>query len=321
MSTTSGVTSFRLLTSELVNEAFALLQMSIEGASISAEMYNEGVRTLNILMAKFQDYGLHLWTYDEGILFLEGGKSVYIIEESKSTNEYYQTHLTADATSPTTTFTVNTDLSTYNVATEETPAVDWFVGIMKNDNALFWSTVVTYDSGTGALEIADAIDGDANENCTVFLYKNTIKEIDRILQMRRTDYLVNDSPLDFTSRDEYFRLPNKDSLGIPAQSYYSRGLPYGKLYLWPAAQDSQTLIRFIYERKLEDFVNVDDCPDIPKYWIEALTAQCAKRLGIKYRVPPIVMQEVKELAETSLNEALAYDNEQHDIEFSVNRRV
>lgn len=320
MSTTSGVTSFRLLTSELVNEAFALLQMSIEGASISSEMYNEGERTLNILMAKFQDMGLHLWSYTEGILFLEGGKYVYIPEQNKATNEYYQTYLTADATSPTTSFTVNTELDTYNVATPEDPAVDWFVGIMKNDNELFWSTVVTYDAGTGALEIADAIDGDADENCTVFFYKTQIQELDRVLEIRRTDNLLNDSPLDFTSRDEYFRLPTKTSQGIPAQSYYSRELPYGKLYLWPTPTDSQTLIRFTYERKLQDFVDVDDCPDIPKYWIEALTAQCARRLGIKYRVPPAIMAEVKELAETALNEALAYDNEQHDISFSVNRR-
>ncbi len=320
MSTTSGQTSFRLLTSELVNEMYALLQMSIEGASISDEMYNEGVRTLNILIAKFQDQGLHLWSYTEGILFLQGSKGIYIPEQSKATNEYYQTSLTADATSPTVNFTVDTDLSTYNVATESTPTTDWNVGIMKDDNELFWSTVVSYDSGTGALEIADAIDGDASENCVVFFYENTIQEIDRVLEMRRTDNLQNDNPLDFVSRDEFFRLPLKTTEGIPAQSYYARELPYGKVYLWPVPQDSRTLVRFIYERKLQDFVDVDDCPDIPKYWIEALTAQGAVRLGIKYRVPPMVMNEIKILAETALNEALAYDNSIYDIEYSVNRR-
>ena len=136
---------------------------------------------------------------------------------------------------------------------------------------------------------------------------------------RLTDNLVNDTPINQISREEYFNLPLKTSSGIPAEAYFDRHLPQGIIYLWPEPQDSKTLIRFIYERKIEDFIDNDDCPDFPKYWIEALVYNLAKRLAIKYRVPQAVKMDVNQMADETLNEALAFDNEVTDLSISLNR--
>ncbi|MGB2264778.1 MAG: hypothetical protein ACPH3C_06300, partial [Glaciecola sp.] len=69
---TSGSTSFRLLTYDIVKEAFTYcgIALDTEGEALTAGYLSEGKRSLNTMIATWQAQGIHLWTYQEGYLFL-----------------------------------------------------------------------------------------------------------------------------------------------------------------------------------------------------------------------------------------------------------
>lgn len=108
---------------------------------------------------------------------------------------------------------------------------------------------------------------------------------------------------------------------MPSEAYYQRKLPEGLLKVWQTPRNSATLINFTYERKIDDFVNNDDCADVPKYWLEAMCYGLADRLKIKYRVPPQLSQEIGAAATGALAQALTFDDENYDLSVSIDRSV
>lgn len=309
---TSGDTSFRLLAIDLLNEAYSILQMGTEGEDLTPEMFAQGFRTMNMMVATWQAQGIHLWSYDDATLFLEAGKESYVLENSNCTNRFLETTSTTATTISGTTI----DLTSVDELFD-----DWFIGFLTPTGSIFWTTVATSGITGNTVTVNDAFTEVLPIGTTVFYYETKVRPVERVLGLRRASLVGNDVPINLISRQEYFDLPSKKSVGLAAEGYYSRELPRGILYLWQVPENSCSLIKVEYERKLEDFVNNDDCPDFPKYWMEALAYNLAKRLAIKYRIPPIIKQDVDLMAMETLNQALNFDQEVTDISISLNREV
>lgn len=308
---TSGSTSFNLTCNGIIREAFDLLEMATEGEDYTAEEYVRARRSLNLMLATWQAQGIHLWTYTEATLFLEADVQSYILENVKATNRELRTALTSAAVDTDTTVTLDSVSELADM---------WVIGIMKDDNNLFWTTVNGAPTGN-VVTLTDALDGDAAAGNTVFYYETGVAPIERVLEMRRSDGFVNDTPIDQVSHQEFFDLPFKTATGGLSQAYYDRQRGNGVLYIWPVPDNSLQLVRLTTERRLEDFVDTDDDPDIPKYWLEAMVTNLARRLGVKFRVPKDVLVEVKEMAVDALDLALSFDVEVTDISVSLNREV
>lgn len=308
---TSGSTSFNLTTNEIAREAFEVLQMATEGEDYTGSEYVSARRSLNLMLATWQAQGIHLWTYTEVTLFLVAGQQAYILESSNATNEHTRTVLTSAAVDTDVTVTLDdvTDL-----------ADGWFIGIMKNDNNLFWTTVNGAPVGND-VTLTDALDGDAAADQEVFFYETGVAPVERVLNIRRTDGFINETPLNHISHQEFFDLPTKTATGGLSEAYYDRQRDNGVLYLWAVPADSQQLVKLTSERRLEDFVDTDDDPDFPKYWLEAAIFNLAVRLAIKFRVPDEIYQRVEKLAEDTLSQALSFDVEITDFSVSLNRET
>jgi hypothetical protein len=82
------------------------------------------------------------------------------------------------------------------------------------------------------------------------------------------------------TRDEYDRLPVKDSAGTPTTFYYDRQREAAVLYVWPvlAAATGQT-IEYTYERELEDMTNIAQEVDVPGEWWSAVVYNLALRMA------------------------------------------
>ena len=309
---TSGSTSFRLTTYGLIKEAYAYCGMSLdtEGEALTAGYLSEGKNALNTMIATWQAQGIHLWTYQEAYLFLEQGVNSYILEQVRATNRYLTT---------TTTTAIVAAGNTVSLASTAEVDAGWYIGVMDSDNNLVWRVVndvtdpaVTIDS-TWPANIALGAD--------VYYYEAAVRPVERVLDVRRTTLssTTNETPVAFESHQHFFRLPNKETQGSISEATYDRTLSEGVLYVWATPANSNEQVRFTYERKIEDFIDNDDCPDFPKYWMEALTFNLAKRLAAKYNSSDRRKLEIKELAYETLEQALSFDNANYDVDITINQ--
>jgi hypothetical protein len=321
----SGSTAFRMTTDDVITEAFSIMQIGIEGESLTPERFANGKRSLNLLLGTWQAQGIHLWTYEEGTLFLEAGKNSYTLEQVQATNYYTLTTTTVASLATDTVVTLATTELKIDQEGTDNLDTDWYIGFLKADNNLFWTTVVSASGDD--ITITDGIPEDMAIGTQVIFYRDKVRAVERLHSTRRIDgfytgtTLTNEVPVALESHQEFFDLPTKGATGVTSLSYYQRKLPEGILWVWQTPQDSLKPINFTYERKLEDFVLNDDCADVPKYWLEALCYGLADRLKIKYRVPPQLSAEIATMADRALSQALEFDDANYDLSVSINREV
>ena len=76
--TTSGSTDFGLVTNTLVEEAASLAGISSEGEAVSAYIYTQGARSLNLIAKAWSASG-HLWIKTEASVTLVGAQANYAL--------------------------------------------------------------------------------------------------------------------------------------------------------------------------------------------------------------------------------------------------
>jgi len=309
---TSGSTSFRLTTYDMVKEAFGWVGIGLdtEGEALTAGYLSEGKRSLNMMIATWQAQGIHLWTYQEAYLFLEQGVNSYILEQVRATNRYLKT---------TTTTAILSAGNTVNLTSVSEIDADWYIGVMNSSNNLVWRTVSAV--ADPLVTINDTWGENIDAGADVYYYQNQVRPVERVLDVRRTTLAstTNETPIAFESHQHFSRLPNKETQGSVSEATYDRTLAEGVLYVWATPANSCEQVRVTYERKIEDFIDNDDCPDFPKYWMEALTYNLAKRLAGKYNCSDRRKLEIKEMALETLNQALDFDNANYSVDISINR--
>jgi len=135
----------------------------------------------------------------------------------------------------------------------------------------------------------------------------------RIINCERKDTDNITTPMTFMELSEYEDLSNKETTGTPVNFYYSPDLPDGTLKVWPtpdAAAAAEYTVEIIYHAPFEDFDASTDDPDFPQEWLEALVYGLALRLAPKYgSLTPYEMNNLRKMAEDSLNLALSWDVE------------
>lgn len=136
----------------------------------------------------------------------------------------------------------------------------------------------------------------------------------RVLSVRRrvTSGAI-DSPLREMSRAEYFDLGNKTTAAVPSGWYYDPQRATGTLYLHPTASTAtaaaQTL-KITYLRKIQDFDESNNDPDLPQEWLDALVWNLADALSTAYPVNNArLAAKVERRAAQSLAEIEAFDTE------------
>jgi hypothetical protein len=294
----SGNYTLALTVNEGANASYGLLQSDGDGETLSGTMFNDFKRYGNLLLKEWQSHGLHLWSQTEGTLFLRNSQEKYDfrLSATKFSNEWFETTTTADTTAGAFTFLVTsaTDIQ-----------ADDKIGIIQNDNDLFWTTVVRKSGLT--ITVKDAITLATVSGAQVRNYRDTFKPISRVPRngIRRREDSDYEIPIIHSSRKEYFNLPNKSIDGTPIQAYYDRqdiaGEKYGVMYLWSPPVSSIPVINFTYERKLQIMTLGTETIDIPEYAQEAFIFSIAEKLIFKYGASPersaMIRQEAFRLRE------------------------
>lgn len=294
----SGVFTFDLTLNELLEESFDRLQIGADGETLTGDMQKRGKRSLNLMIKEWEQQGIHLWSYTEGVLFLQVGQASYDFSIANVTNEFFETTLAADAAISATSITVVSDAEML---------VGDNIGIILADNNIQWTTIASLP-GSEVVNINDALTGAANSGSFVRNYRGTFIPVKRVLDVRRREGSDYEIPIVFESRKDYFNLPNKEQQGTPIQAYYQRGRDNGTMFLWNTPSSSIPVINFTYERALQIMVNGTDTLDFPQEFQEAVIANLAVKLIPKYGASVELAQELKLWAAESLSLALNFDS-------------
>lgn len=317
--TTSGIYDLALSLNEVASEAFDILGQGVDGETLSGNQFSRAKKSANLMLKEWQTQGIHLWSYTEATLFLEVGRAKYDFrkDDVRVANTFFETATTAA--------TVAGDIS-FNVTSNDDIEPNDIIGIIQEDNDLFWTTVFASDSDV--VTVIDPIPLATLINAQVYSYRpetttNTVLvPISKILDVRRKETTDYEIPIIFESREDYFNLPNKNQLGTPIQAYYARqdvaGEVGGIMYLWSPPQSSVPVINFTYERKLQILVSADDTVDIPDFAQEAFVYGLAKRLLLKYGgITPQKAAFITAEADKKVNDMLSYDQAVYPINLDM----
>lgn len=308
---TSGSVNFTMNRDDIITDAMEDLGIINAGETLVIDDVQSCARKLNMMVKAWMAQGIHLWAMEEATLFLGVGTQTYSLGSTGThcTNTYVQTTLSTDEAIGSTSIGITS--ATGMSASDN-------IGIVLDDGTIHWTTISGAPSTTTT--IASGLASAASSGNVVFSYTTKINRPLRIISAYRRNIDDNDTPIDVVSRQEYADLANKTTPGKTNKVFYDPQLTNGTLYAWPTPDLATDVIRFWYERPLEDFDAATDNPDFPIEWAEALVAGLVYRIGRKYGATPAEMNYYKADADEKLQIALGFDRETASVMFQPDTR-
>lgn len=115
-----------------------------------------------------------------------------------------------------------------------------------------------------------------------------------LLSVRHVLSATNYRVLAQWNRDQFYRLPNRASVGNPTAYYLAKGVDSTAIHIWPVPATDITL-HVDYSRAADTITSVDQTLDINQEWQEAvilgLASRCAGMFGTT-RVDPAAVQRI-----------------------------
>jgi hypothetical protein len=301
---TSGSVSFNLTALQIINKAFGKIGVKVAEQALTDDEEQDGIDTLNLMIKAWAAQGLHLWAKDEGVLFLDVGKTDYNLGPSGDEAAQFDDFIGTT----TTVAKVATD-TIIAVASSTGMVVGDKIGVELDDNTRHWTTILTVDSST-QVTLTAGLPSASKSGSTVFTFTNLVERPNRVLSCRRKTFGDdNEIPVIKWSRDEYFNQVNKISQGTVVNCYYSPQLTNGRMYVWQTASSVNDFLRFTFERQLEDVTAETENIDFPPEWLQAVIYNLASLLADDYSVPPVKQQSVDAKAVQFLDDLLGWDEE------------
>ncbi len=307
---TSGSIDFTMTGFEIVEKAVAIVAERSSEIPLQNNEVSDGLNALNRMAKHFQGQGLHLWKREEGVLFLDPGITSYKLgpqgAEATMLDDFIDAEITVAALSGVNVITV--DDTTGMQGLIDSGVAD-FIGIELDDGTRQWTTIANVSSST-ELQITDNLTDDVAIGNSVFTFTTLIERPLRIEAARRLR-LGDNSEIELNkwARQQYFAQTNKNSKGTPTNFYYTPQLGNGEIFIWQTADSVNQLLKFTFQRSIEDFDTSADTLDFPIEWADALVWGLAARIGFEYQAPLQKMQLIKQNADQFLDDMLGWDEE------------
>lgn len=316
--TTSGTASFNPAVTFMVTSALRRIGAISEDEQPSGGQWRDSLFAMNAMVKEWQATGIHVWTEEEAIMWLQTLQERYTFGGTNTTeacdaHAYVFQELGVNAVAGALTITL------------EEPAVGFLdtnrIGIQLDSGVIQWTTINGAPAGN-IVTITDALLGNCSQGNFAWSYSPGEK-IGRPLKIPRCRRLqwngLTITPLgDMLSRQEYMDLPNPLQPGTPNQAFYDPRRETGDLYVWQPVNDAAVFaMRFTWMRSIQDFLLPNNTADFPQEWIDPLTWNLAARIGPDYNWPQQVRDEIKDQAMRSYDVVQGWDRESEDILFGI----
>jgi hypothetical protein len=300
--TTSNSTDFALTRDQIIQAAALETGDVAEGETLGATTVTTYALRLNSWVKSLMANGAKLWAMKQATLFLSADTAQYALGATGThcSTVYVQTTLSTD----------EAELSTsLGLTAFAGMAASDNIGIVLDDGTIHWTTISGAPGATTT--IATGLPSAAAAGAVVFTYTTKINRPQRIdgEAMYWRSPQGQDTPDKLISRAEYAQLSNKSSSGKLVQAFYDPQLINGQLYVWPAPDSAGDVLRFWYERILEDFDTGTNTPDFAIEWGEALILGLASKMAPSAGMPLSERQDLERRAGQALATAEGYDKE------------
>lgn len=303
--TTSGSTNFTMTAEEMLRDALYKIEALEEGEQITGEHTVSGLRAMNRILKRWNTHQLR-WARREGTVFLNPNQQQYSLPgDNCASGRWGYTKLNGALTASATAVTVD---STAPGQPHPDMAGTNIIGIELSDGSRHWDVVSSVDSST-TLTLTTGVSGAASDDASVIWYATEIERPVRVFNMRRGTYSGAEVPIDPVSRDFYMNQPNKASSSTPTMVHYAPEVGTGVLYIWPTSSTVNNVLRFTYQRALEDVDAITNTLDMPEEFAELMIYELADRLAPEYQTPLDKRSGIKsDLAELR-DELLSFDED------------
>lgn len=310
--TSSGVATFDPTLSDIITMAYrATGTLGIEQTASAVQLVN-GRNLLNMMLKAWSATGMHCWTVEEGILFLQKSQSRYSLGLA-STDHMTDAYDFASTTLSAAEAAGQTDLSVTSITGI---ANGDYLGIELDDGTMQWTTVNGAPSGT-TVTAAVALTGAAASGNRVVAYTSKLIRPLKIVNAR-SYYYSDEREVEMVdlSHLDYQRLPSKTTAASPVVQWaYQPKLPLGIVNVWTDPADVDYAMRFTWHRPIYDFTATTETADVPAEWQEALVFNLAHRLIPSTGCPAARSKEIKELASQAFAIVFSHDREWHSTLF------
>jgi hypothetical protein len=300
--TTSNSSDFALTRDQIIQAAALETGDIAEGETLGATTVATYSLRLNSWVKSLMANGAKLWAMKQATLFLSAETRQYALGATGThcANDYVQTTLSTDEA----TASVSLGLTAFAGMSASDN-----IGIVLDDGSIHWTTISGAPGATTT--IASGLPSAAAAGNSVFTYTTKINRPQRIdgEAMYWRSPAGQDTPVKLISRAEYAQLSNKGSSGKIVQAYYDPQLINGQLYLWPAPDSASDILRFWYERILEDFDTGSNTPDFAIEWGEALILGLALRMAPSAGMSLSERQDLERRASVALAQCEGYNRE------------
>lgn len=319
--TTSSTSVYNPTAEQIITDALVICGIINDEEQPQAPMFKTGMRALNSMMKELEATGIHVWTEEEGILFLQQNQISYKLggppgnpspDHATKLDAYVLLTLAAS---------VSTGDSSVIVQSATGVLDGDYIGIVLDAGNVFWTTV---DGApvSNTITLASPITGAAAGGQLGFTYTTPLVRPLRIPYSRRIQYPMGAqqgniiTPLvSMMSRQEYFDLPQPLNPGIVNQAFYDPARDQGLYYVWNAPANGNFGITFTGYRPLLDFTSTDDTADLPQEWNNALIWNLARELALRYSVPAQRVQTINAEAAAKLDLVRDWDREPQSVYF------
>lgn len=332
---TSGTYTF--LTSEideLIYEAFSRVPVPFQ--NINATEIQQAKRSMNLSLVSWMNKKLNLWTIKRDMIGLNAGQSVYTLPDYTSDvldatirtsnrmlggTAYSSAGGTAsyafDANSSTSCTQTSADgYISYTWDTNKTIAL---VGVQSNTTSAY-TLVFEYSNDNATWVQVGSADSQTYTASTIVWCTVSVPTSSTYFRVRETGGLtlsvqelyfntsVNDSVLTRMSGAQYDRLPQKNSPGKPNQYYVDRQTT-PCIYLYPAPTSQYNALFISRKKMMQDVGSMINVADIPSRFLEAICAETAFRLAVKFSQDLDRIQLLKSLSDEQFSLASTEDSE------------
>ena len=304
---TSGTTSFNETLNDIIGDSFRKAGILGQGQSLTPQEYNDGVRNLNRIVKKWQTAGHLRWKTGSVIVFPDTTRTTgqYVIGGANYDYCALESEIAYTKT------TTNHILGATSIAVSSIANIldGDYIGIVQNNNFIFWTTVSGTPSGD-TINLSDPLTYASLSGSWVYAFTNKAK---KVLNVRAA--MVSTAPnaqiamIPMTVEEYQYTIPNKGQLGQVYQYACQPMIDRTILYVWQNPQNVQYIMQLWCEFEIEDFVNPANTPDLPVEWLDPIVWTLAADLALEYGMPDNKYDRIYARAQEEYQLLLRWDQE------------
>lgn len=320
--TSSAAYTFAATLPQIISAAYRKIGVLAEDETPTAGMSADAQLAFNSMLKEWATSGIHIWTTQEAILFLQHGQYRYLLGTGTAPNppsyccdafSYSLSQITQSAAIGANSVTL-ASVAGFSNGNQ--------IGIVLDSGFTFWTTINGAPSGN-SISLSATLPSSASVNNFVFTFPQsaTIQSPLRVPFARRIAWQgLIETPMTRLSRQEYMDYPNKVNPGTPTQFFYApellNGVPQGQFYAYLNPQNSNSGVRFTYMRPLQDITtNPTQTGDFPIEWINACIWNLAREMAPEFTLPAQLWAIIKQQADEKLEMVRGWDREPEAVQF------